>query len=114
MRIIERLSFGRKTDYNFRTYTSSLLSLLAGLAFSLYNGFLGIRYLSAWNAAICFYYVILSAVRGIIVNSLRKAYSGGKAAREHGNRLHIVTHIILFVMNIFLIIPIASMITFFD
>lgn len=42
-----------KADYSFKTYASSLLSSLIGLAFTIYNGFLGIYYSSIWNGSIC-------------------------------------------------------------
>lgn len=100
-----------KVDYNFKTFTSTALSLIIGLEFSIYNGFLGIKYISIWNLTICIYYVLLTIVRGIIVNSQRKTDSvHNEFEKEHRKKIYIATHIILFVMNMYLIVPIATMI----
>lgn len=99
------------TDFNFKTFTSSALSSLLGLAFTIYNCFLGIYYSSIWNGTICIYYVLLAVVRGIIVSSQRKTDARhDKSGTEHRRKIHFVTHIIIFIMNVSLIVPIATMI----
>lgn len=81
------------------------LSFPAGIAFAVYNGFLGFYYSCVWNSSICIYYVLLSVVRGIIAVYRKKA-DGNRCVKK----IYLVTHIILFMMNLSLIIPIAVMI----
>ena len=55
-----------KSDYEFKTKTVSLVSAIIGIAYTIFNGFLGIYYSSIWNGTICVYYVLLAIVRAII------------------------------------------------
>lgn len=100
-----------KADYNFKTYSSSALSALVGLGFTIYNGFLGIYFSSIWNGTICVYYVLLAIVRGIIVyDQSREDKRKGQSEKDHQRKIFMVTHIIMFVMNVSLIVPMAVMI----
>ena len=100
----------RKSDYGVKTLISSTVSAVIGLAFTLYNGFLGIYYSSVWNGAICVYYILLAAIRGIVVNGQIKAQSGIYCGKRYIRRIYLLTHIILLAINIALIVPIAVMI----
>jgi hypothetical protein len=80
---------------------------MLGIAFTLYNGFLGLYYRSIWNGTICVYYILLSTVRGIIVCAQKRRWSGQISSHCMVDR---VTHGILFVMNASLIVPILAMI----
>ena len=100
----------RESDYGVKTLISSTVSAVIGLAFTLYNGFLGIYYSSVWNGAICVYYILLAAIRGIVVNGQIKAQSGIYHGKRYIRRIYLLTHIILLAINIALIVPIAVMI----
>lgn len=52
-----------QADYHMKTYFYSALSLLASIAFIIYNGILGILYGAVWNISICIYYIALFAVK---------------------------------------------------
>jgi hypothetical protein len=96
-----------RTDYHFQTFASSAISSIIGIAFTVYNGFLGIYYQSIWNGTICVYYILLATLRGIIVNTQRGRY----AENDKSERIvHYVTHCMMLVMNASLIVPILAMI----
>lgn len=98
-----------KSNYVFRTFTESAVSSLIGLVFVAYNGFLGICYHSSWNGAICIYYIFLVLIRGVIVGNIGKQRRTKKRAFYYRQK-YIHTHIIIFVMNLSLTVPIAIMI----
>ncbi len=100
-----------KADYNFKTFATSALSSLIGIAFTIYNGFLGFYYSSIWNGSICVYYILLAVVRGLIVVYQRKTYDmSEELRRKHERKIFYLTHVIMFLMNVSLIIPIVVMI----
>lgn len=100
-----------KADYSFKTYAASALSSLIGIVFTIYNGFLGVYYSSIWNGAICIYYVLLAMVRGVIVVHQGKLFGKpDEAEKNHRKRVYYFTHIVMFLMNVSLIIPIVVMI----
>lgn len=100
-----------KADYNFKTFATSALSGLIGIAFTIYNGFLGFYYSSIWNGSICVYYIFLALMRGILVGYQRKIYNmSDKSRHSQGRKIFCLTHIIMFLMNVSLIIPIVVMI----
>jgi hypothetical protein len=94
------------TDYYFKTFTLSAISVLIGVAFTIYNGFLGIYYQSIWNGSICVYYILLAVIRGIIVQS-QKVWNIDEYRLK---KLHLVTHIMMLALNISLIVPIIVMV----
>jgi hypothetical protein len=96
-----------RSDYVFKTFASSWISSIIGIAFTVYNGFLGIYYRSIWNGTICVYYILLATVRGIIVSTQKGRYAGKD---ELERIVHYVTHCMVFVMNASLIVPIIAMI----
>ena len=62
----------QRKDYLLKTVTFSIVSMLMGFAFALYNGVIGIVYRSLWNGAICVYYFLLAVIRATIVSLHRK------------------------------------------
>ncbi len=96
-------------DYAFKTYITSGFAFLVGLGFILYSGFMGIYYRSLWYGSICFYYILLAAARGLIITSQmdEKARALGAAKRK---RVLLISHIIIFIMDLSLIAPIKAMI----
>lgn len=99
-----------KADYNFKTFATSAISSIIGIAFTIYNGFLGIYYSSVWNGSICVYYILLAAVRGTIVVYQKKTYGLSDGLGNRTKKIYCQTHIVMFLMNVSLIIPIAVMI----
>lgn len=102
----------QRKDYLLKTVTFSIVSMLVGFAFALYNGVIGIVCRSLWNGAICVYYFLLAAIRAIIVSSHRKdAASRHKQGAAHRRKTCFATHMVLILMNISLVVPAAVMVT---
>lgn len=74
------------------------VSALVSLAFTVYNGAIGIIYGTVWNISICVYYFLLFAVKTMIFCCKPKEIKSEK-------RLYIVTHIMLILMDISLALP---------
>lgn len=90
----------QKNDYRFKTVVVSVLSMLTGFAFVLYNGVLGVVYRSLWHGSICVYYFLLAFVRAIIVRAQRRTQS---AAQQR--KIHLITHMVLIGISISLFVP---------
>ena len=100
-----------KADYQFKTLTTSTLSALVGLGFTVFNVVLGIVYKSVWNISISVYYVLLAIVRGIVVHSQRKVSAAdNQKNQEQYKRVYFKTHILMIIMDMCLIAPIAYMV----
>lgn len=97
-----------KNDFETKTLINSTFSFFITVLFALYNGFLGIYYSAVWNGSICFYYIFLVIIRGIIINSERKYRE--KADKRFRNKVHILTSVILLFMNLSLVAPIILMV----
>lgn len=97
-----------KNDFETKTLINSTFSFFITVLFALYNGFLGIYYSAVWNGSICFYYIFLVIIRGIIINSERKYRE--KADKRFRNKVHLSTSIILLFMNVSLVAPIILMV----
>ena len=72
------------------------------VAFALYNGILGAIYASIWHGSICLYYLLLSALRGILLSAVRRP------ARER--RAFRCTSLLLPVLDLSLTVPAAMMV----
>ena len=102
----------QRKDYLLKTVTFSIVSMLMGFAFSLYNGVIGIVYRSLWNGAICVYYFLLAVIRATIVSLHRKeAADRHKRGAAHRRNTCFATHMVLILMNISLVVPAAVMVT---
>ena len=100
-----------KADYQFKTLTTSTLSVLSSLGFTIFNVVLGIVYRSVWNISISVYYVLLAIVRGIVVHSQRKVSAAdNQKNQEQYKRVYFKTHILMIIMDMCLIAPIAYMV----
>ena len=100
-----------KADYQFKTLTTSTLSVLFSLGFTIFNVVLGIVYRSVWNISISVYYVLLAIVRGIVVHSQRKVSAAdNQKNQEQYKRIYFKTHILMIIMDMCLIAPIAYMV----
>lgn len=97
-----------KADYVFQTIASSAVSAFISLAYIIYNGILGIFYSSVWNGSIGVYYFLLAIVRTILICSRQIEHSC--TSQSHRRRVNSATHMLLILLNVSLIIPIASMI----
>lgn len=100
-----------REDYLFSTISASAISALANIAFTFYNGALGVIHRSIWNGSICVYYLLLAAIRSVVVVSQRNVFKSGTADDTvQQRRVYFLTHFALLLMNISLIVPIAVMV----
>lgn len=98
-----------REDYHFRTVYTARISALITFGFTVFNGMIGFLYRSVWNIAICIYYVLLAAVRRIIVRSQRKNVDKNQD-KEIIKKTYAVTHIILILIDAALVVPISLMV----
>lgn len=100
-----------KTDYNFKTLINSAGSFFITIAFTIYNGFLGLRYQSVWHGGICVYYSLLVVIRGSILltekHSLKLKEDKSAKSRK---RTFLLTAAVLVFMNLALSVPITLMV----
>ncbi len=100
-----------KKDYIFKTLASSVISFSVTILFAFYNGFLGIRLLSIWHGGICVFYLLLAAIRGIILlTEKHNKTRDDKQKSECRQRTFIVSAILLLLLNLALILPISLMV----
>ena len=100
-----------KKDYIFKTLVSSVVSLTVTIIFALYNGFLGIRLLSIWHGGICVFYLLLAAIRGIILLTEKNNRTrDDKQKSECRQRVFIISAFLLLLLNLALILPISLMV----
>lgn len=97
-------------DYYVKTAFSSATSLLAGFAFLVYNGILGIMYGSVWNISICIYYLILFSLKLYILLAVGKALKHPEyRSSSFRKKIFRVSFTILTLLDFVLIAPIIDM-----
>ncbi len=100
-----------KKDYIFKTMASTVLSFSATILFALYNGFLGICLLSIWHGGICVFYLLLAAIRGIILLTEKNNRTRAeKQKSECRQRTFMISAAMLLLLNLSLILPISLMV----
>lgn len=100
-----------KKDYTFKTIASSVISFIVIILFALYNGFLGIRLLSVWHGSICVFYLLLIAIRGMILLTEKKNMARGEQEKVHHRyKTFVISSVMLLVLNLALILPISLMV----
>ena len=98
-----------KNDFDFKTLAASFNSLAVTVLFALYNGFLGVYHASLWHGTICVYYLILSALRGLIVLSERRIAGSAREA-EARRRVYVISAVMLFILNVSLVVPVSLLV----
>lgn len=93
----------------------SVIGTVGGLAatilFALYNGGLGIWYMSLWHGSICIYYILLSLLRSILLASVQKAQEKDpNIVENYRKRIFSVTSGIVLAMNAALVTPVSLMV----
>lgn len=93
----------------------SVIGTVGGLAatilFALYNGGLGIWYMSLWHGSICIYYILLSLLRSILLASVQIAQEKDpNIVENYRKRIFSVTSGIVLAMNAALVTPVSLMV----
>lgn len=99
-------SFDRK---KVKAAVSSSAPIVITVVFALYNGFLGIYSSSMWHGTICVYYIIISALRGLIVISDKKAETRHDGENYRG-KMYIISSVLLLLLNASLIVPVSLLV----
>ena len=100
-----------KTDYDFKTLTGSGWSLAVTLVFALYHGYLGIAHHSGWYGSVCVYYLMLAAVRFVLLDTERRVLGKPeKKADASRRRTYRVAAGLLLVLNLALVAPVTLMV----
>ena len=98
-----------KTDYDFKTFVTSFISLAVTVVFAFYNGFLGIYHASLWHGTICVYYLVLILLRGTIMIAERRL-SGREDPEASRNKVYLWVSILLLLLNVTLVVPASLMV----
>ena len=102
--------FPTHPDYVFRTVLSAALSLSFTVLFALYNGYLGLALASVWHGSICIFYLLLTAIRGIILLAGRGSgkRTGSRLALRR-RRVYLLCCAILLLLDLALVVPVSMM-----
>lgn len=111
VKIIRPILKSQETDYRLKTLASASLSFCVTVLFALYNGFLGVRRLSIWHGSICVFYLLLAAIRGVILLTEKNNAARDEAqAAKCRHRTFIISAVMLLLLNLSLILPISLMV----
>ena len=98
-------------NYSFKTLISSTTSLCVTILFALYHGFLGLALSSIWHGSICVCYLLLVAIRGIVLLTEYKIKSKSEEEKQRQRqKIFYATSAPLFLLNLALILPISLMV----
>lgn len=101
----------RKTDRVFRAATSGVLSLAATAAFALYNGYFGVSERSVWHGSICLFYLLLCAIRGVVLSGAGRARRAGGSDRPRISRaVFLLSSCLLLLLDLLLILPVSLLV----
>ena len=101
-------------NFGFRTVIFTIVSLLMSIAFGLFNGVMGIVYLSIWYGALSAYYICLVCMRGGILMYHKRKIGRRKNQAENEALRQAKTYrncgVLLLILNVTLSSAIAQMI----
>ena len=99
----------RKTDYDFKTVTAALGSLVVTALFALYNGFLGVYHSSLWNGSICVYYMVLVGLRTMII-AARKNEDRRTEPEFAQTKVYVASAALFLFLNVCLVVSVSLMV----
>lgn len=107
-----RITRTLKENYGIRTLTAATVGFLTSIAYGIFNGALGILYLSVWYGALAAYHIVIAFVRGgtvlVHVRSTRLSTEGLESLRRA--RSYRNSGILMLSLNLALSSAIAQMI----
>lgn len=99
-----------REDYVRQTMTGAALSLGCTAAFALYHGYLGLCFGSVWHGSIGIFYLLLTAIRGIVLLAEKRNQTRREDERERcRRRTFLASSVLLLALDLALILPIAMM-----
>jgi cytochrome b561 len=100
-----------REDYISQTLVSAAASFGCTTVFALYNGYLGIRYGSAWHGSIGVFYLLLMAIRGMVLLTEKRNEARPEAEQNRcRHRTFFISSILLMALDLALILPISMMV----
>lgn len=100
-----------RDDYIYQTLMSATASFGCTALFALYNGYLGLYHGSVWHGSISIFYLLLMAIRGMVLftehcNRLRNQSEQNRCRRQ----TFLVSSFLLLALDLALILPISIMV----
>lgn len=100
-----------REDSARQTLMSAALSFGCTAFFTLYNGYLGIRYGSVWHGGIGIFYLLLMAIRGMVLLTERGSRTRLEAEQNRcRRRTFLISSVLLLMLDLALILPISMMV----
>ena len=108
---IGRLLRGWREDYIFQALISAAASFGYTALFALYNGYLGLWHRSVWHGSICVFYLLLMAIRGMVLLTEKRGQARSEAERDRcRRRTFLISSLFLLALDLALMLPIAMMV----
>lgn len=106
-----RLLEAWQSDYTRQTMIGAALSLVTTAVFALYHGYLGLWYGSVWHGSIGAFYLLLAAIRGLVLLT-EKRIRTRPTAEQAGcrQRTFLASSVLLLLLDLALMLPIAMMV----
>ncbi len=112
-KIIKYIVYKCKTNYVWKTFTTSFGSFGATILFAIGHVFLGIFLKSVWHGSIGVYYILLVAIRGIILSAQVKSAGEVVSERKYTQyKAFMKSAMMLLLLNLALVVPIILMVNF--
>ena len=106
-----RLLRGWREDYIFQTLISAAASFGCTALFALYNGYLGLWHRSVWHGSICAFYLLLMAIRGMVLLTEKRGQARSEIERNRcRRRTFLISSLFLLALDLALMLPIAMMV----
>lgn len=99
-----------REDYHSQTLMSAAASFGCTALFAVYNGYLGLCHGSVWHGSIGVFYLLLMAVRGMILLTEHRTGSKSKGEQARCRRSFLISSSLLLILDLALILPIAMMV----
>ena len=102
---------GWREDYIFQTLISAAASFGCTALFAMYNGYLGLWHRSVWHGSICVFYLLLMAIRGMVLLTEKRGQAQSEVERDRcRRRTFLISSLFLLALDLSLMLPIAMMV----
>lgn len=100
-----------RNDNSYKAMMSAVISFVFTAVFTLYHGYLGLRYSSVWHSSICVFYLLLMLMRGSILLTEHRNQARPEIKRNLCRRwTFLITSALLLILDLALMLPIALMV----
>ena len=100
-----------RENYLYQTLMSAAVSFGCTVLFALYNGYLGLWHRSVWHGSICVFYLLLMAIRGMVLLTEKRSQARSETERDRcRRRIFLVSSLFLLALDLALMLPIAMMV----